>query len=121
MLLSVLELYQDLIYIHESVIGEVMAMVKNSGSEKQVFELLATRLAVLAELRERACDQREFEPLGSGIYSMHTSTGNKNLRFLYLFYHSKIYILHAFFERAGKKKTDYTGKIELAKHRLEEM
>ena len=121
MLTKLFSLYDGTLQIHESIIVEVMAILKNSGVERKVFDLLATRLITLLKLREKACDAKEFEILGNGIYSMHIDSGNKNIRILYSFHGSDIYLLHAFFERGGKKNTDYTGRIELAKRRLIEM
>lgn len=121
LLLELLSPFGDTIWVHDLVVKELMSILRNSGSERKVFNLLAARLNLLQYFWERACELREFEPLGGGIYSMHIDTANMNLRILYAFCDSKVYLLHAFFEREGKKRTDYTGKIELAQKRLNEM
>ncbi|MCD8341220.1 MAG: type II toxin-antitoxin system RelE/ParE family toxin [Clostridiales bacterium] len=107
--------------IHELIQDELLDILKNSGAEQKVFNLLVARLNLLQFYWERACELREFEPLRNGIYSMHIDTANMNVRILYAFNGSKVYLLHAFFERGGKKHTDYTGRIELAQKRLNEM
>lgn len=53
---------------------------------------------------------------------MHLSSRGFNARIMYAFLpnHEPV-LLHAFYEKAGKKRTDYTGKVELALSRLEVM
>ncbi|MCC8074639.1 MAG: type II toxin-antitoxin system RelE/ParE family toxin [Clostridiales bacterium] len=121
LLLKLLSPFQDTIWVHESVIKELMSILRNSGAEKRVFDLLVARLKSLQDYWNHACDQREFELLGGGIYSMHIAAAGMNIRILYAFADSKAYLLHAFYEREGKNHTDYTGKVKLAQERLDEL
>ncbi len=110
------------ILIHPALLQEIMDIIKRSGNEKQVFTILSRRLQMLREYGSQAqLYHKEFELLSEGIYSMHISTDSINLRILYAFRDPNTMLLLAFYEREGKKKTDYTGKIEVAKDRLNEM
>lgn len=70
-----------------------------------------------------AVKHKEFELLArtDGIYSMHIATTGINLRILYVFRTPDTILLLAFFERQGKRHTDYTDKIREAKQRLTEL
>ena len=62
---------------------------------------------------------KEFENIGGGLYSMHLAGKGFNLRILYAFLANQSpVLLLAFHERAGKRKTDYSGYIPQAAERL---
>lgn len=109
--------------VHPELIGEIMNLIKQSGMEAAFFTMLITRLKMLCEHRTDAhiLASRNFEHLDQGIYSMHLQTGQFNIRILYALEQDQTVLLHAFYERQGKNKTDYTGKINLALARLKEL
>lgn len=106
---------------HPRLIQEILNIIAGSGYENSFFKLLLTRLNLLNQARLSAVKQKEFELLRDGIYSMHLSGKDFNIRILYAFLPDETpSLLACFYERAGKRKTDYSGKIELAKSRFEE-
>lgn len=107
--------------IHPAVISDIMKILKNSGQEAKVFATLAARLEFLSNHKQAASVHKEFEPLGDGVYSMHVAVSSINLRVLYTFRDPNTILLLAFYERAGKSHTDYTGKKKIALERLEEL
>lgn len=109
------------INVHPKVISEILACIQKSGSEENIFSIFAQRLIFLSNQGYHAVKHKEFELLKDGIYSMHISTTSINLRVLYAFRNSAIVLLCAFFERGGKKRTDYTSRIPEAKARLAEL
>lgn len=79
-------------------------------------------LRILLELGVEATKMPGFELLGSGIYSMRFEGRDYNIRILYAFMPDRVpVLLHAFYEREGKKATDYTGRISLALDRFSKM
>ena len=108
--------------VYDRMIVEIIELLKSSGSETAFLTLLTTRLRFLLERGVLATNHSEFELLGKGVYSMHVVVQKLNIRILYMFSPDKSpVLLHAFHEKAGHKKTDYTGKIELARERFEEL
>lgn len=104
---------------HESLIEELLKIIAVSGAEVQFFKLLLVRLRQLSSLGIEAVRLREFEKIGSGLYSMHFAGTNFNIRILYAFMpDGRPVLLIPFYERAGKRNTDYTPYIEPALSRL---
>jgi hypothetical protein len=103
----------------EDMLQELLKLIAGSGSEVSVFALLIKQLHILAEEGTQAVQFKEFENIGNGIYSMHLTGKGFNIRILYGFLPNREPVLLAFHERAGKKKTDYTGYLAPAKTRLE--
>ncbi|MBQ9461636.1 MAG: hypothetical protein IJU51_06970 [Clostridia bacterium] len=105
-------------YFHlaSGFISALADLIAGSGYESAVFKLLLIRLRVLQVLGVEAVKQKEFESLsGSGIFSMHLAGQGFNLRVLYGFMPDRRPILLLpFFERAGKKATDYSDRIQEA-------
>lgn len=107
---------------HSRLIYELIDIIAASGYEKKFFKLLVARLRHLSVMGIEATKHTEFEPLGNGLYSMHMSSTNFNIRILYSFLsNGQPVLLLPFFERAGKKNTDYTPYIKPALSRLAEM
>ena len=109
--------------IHPDLAREIIDIIIGSGYERKFFTLFATRLKYLNLHGIRAIEQREFELLGNsnGIYSMHLDSNCFNIRILYSFLpDGSPSLLTCFYERAGKRKTDYSGKISLAADRFKE-
>ena len=110
------------ISLHPAVLDEIMSIITNSGCESRVFATLSKRLFFLSEYGNQAqFYHEEFEHLGRGIYSMHVAVASLNIRVLYAFRDPDTILLLAFYERGGKKKTDYTSKIKEAEKRLDEL
>lgn len=108
----------DFLY-HENLINELLKLIAVSGSELQFFKLLVVRLRHLSSLGVLAVKLKEFEQINSELYSMHFAGTNFNIRILYSFMpNGRPVLLIPFYERAGKRKTDYTPYIEPALSRL---
>ena len=106
---------------HPRFLNELLALIAKTGAEKSILSILLTRLRNLHSLGIGVTRVKEFEPLGNGVFSMHLSGKGYNIRILFMFFSDKTpALLHAFYERAGKKATDYTDKIRLARARFAE-
>lgn len=107
---------------HNQLIPELLALIANSGYENKFFTILVARLRFLSVMGVEATKHKEFEPLEEGLYSMHLTGANFNIRILYAFLpNEKPVLLIPFFERAGKRKTDYTPYKGPALSRFAEM
>lgn len=122
---AVLELLNDILRTvlhHFELQNELSDLISGSGFEIKFITLLVARLQQLAARGIQATVLQEFEPLSSGLYSMHLSGKGFNLRILYGFMpNGQPALLRAFHERAGKRRTDYSSHIPVAASRLEEM
>lgn len=108
--------------IHDELIIELLTLLQGSGNEKAFLAILVKRLRFLIDLGIQATIHEEFEPISEGIYSFHLSGKRYNIRILYGFLSNRRpALLMAFYERAGHKATDYTGKVHIALERLAEM
>lgn len=97
----------------------MLSIIASSGNELKIFRLLTVRLQYLTQNGVLACQHEEFEPIGDGIYSMHLAGKGFNIRILYSFMLNKEpVLLLCFYERAGKRKTNYTPYISAARERL---
>lgn len=104
------------------LIAELCDLMAKSGNEPEVFRLLVLRLKQLSTLGHNATNMEEFENIGRGIYSMHLSGKGYNIRILYGFLTNNMpCLLLAFYERGGKRKTDYTSYLDPAAMRLSKM
>lgn len=90
--------------------------------DKKLITAFETRLRQLADKRERAIllGRSAFELLkkSEGIYSMPVDTNEVNYRVLYSFEKGGTILIHGFFERGGKRKTNYSTAIPAAQKRL---
>lgn len=108
--------------IHPLLIDELISIMRESGSEASFINQLVYCLNILDALGVIATNHRNFEPLENGVYRMRMKNGRYNIRILYMFSSNKSpVLLHAFYERAGHQRTDYSGKIELAHKRFTEL
>lgn len=108
--------------IHEKFIDELAYILRSSGIERSFFKKLEFCLRFLSLYGAQAVQHEEFESIGSGIFSMHVDGKGYNVRILYGFLHDQSpALLLAFFERSGKRKTDYQSHIAPAVSRLEMM
>lgn len=104
-----------------NLIPELVAILSESGNEAAFFKQLAKCLRILAIKGICAIELDGFENIGQGIFSMRLPAKGYNIRILYGFLpNSKPVLLLAFYERGGKRKTDYTPYLEPARKRLEE-
>lgn len=120
--LQYLYIYLNGYRYHKNILGEIKDIITASGKETAIFRLLVVRLKQLSTMGIDATKLKEFENLGQGLYSMHISSNGYNIRILYSFLPNKMpCLLLAFYEREGKRKTDYTHYLEPAKNRLKSM
>ena len=110
------------ILVHQRVFSELLDILSQTGVEKQFFKLLQKYLNMLSQMGLQATTLNGFEPIEKGIYSMKFKFSGFNIRILYAFRgDEEPILLLAFYERAGKDCTDYSGCIKPACDRLAEM
>lgn len=110
------------IFVHPRVFSELLDILSQTGVEKQFFKLLQKYLNMLSQMGLQATTLNGFEPIEKGIYSMKFKFSGFNIRILYAFRgDEEPILLLAFYERAGKSCTDYSGYIKPACDRLAEM
>lgn len=113
--------FASLLY-HPDIKLELVSLLTASGFEKRFLTLLIKRIQQLATYGINATNLEEFELLNNGLYSMHLAGKGFNIRILYSFLSNrKPVLLLAFYERWGKRKTDYTPYFGPVKLRLEHM
>ena len=121
---SVLHILQNLfsdIEVHDELTPELAAILSASGSEARFFKTLVMQLQILLNTGALASNRLDFEVVGKGIFSMKQKSSEYNIRILYSFLPSRApVLLCAFYERAGKAKTDYTPYIPVALSRLKQ-
>lgn len=107
--------------VSDELIPELLSLIAETGVEASVFRILLQRLQLLLSLGVTATRHKEFEPIKNGLYSMHLAGKNFNIRILYSFLSNRNpVLLLAFYEREGKRKTDYTPYIAPALARLQQ-
>lgn len=110
------------IFVHPRLFRELLDILSQTGVEKQFFKLLQKYLNMLSQMGLQATTLNGFEPIEKGIYSMKFKFSGFNIRILYAFRDDEEpVLLLAFYERAGKGCTDYSGCIKPACDRLAEM
>lgn len=122
-ILSYLEEYLGTFRCHANLFGDIVDIIARSGYERSFFALLIVQLRILAAQGQNAIQFPGFERLKYAegeLYSMHLDGRDFNLRILYSFLpdHTPV-LLTTFFERAGKRTSDYTPYIPAAKERLD--
>lgn len=111
---------------HTTFMKEFMELLlASSGHEKEIFNLLVKQLSFIKELKRKVHQADGNEIIKNTIrdyYSIHLSAKNFNFRLLMTFDdNNNPVFLVAFYERAGKRKTDYTQYIKLLDTRYNEM
>lgn len=109
--LKLLAIKLSLIVYHTKILQDLTALIAGSGCEEKFFTTL------------QATRHKEFEALKGedGLFSMHISVRDLNVRILYAFSPQNTPILLlAFHERAGKRKTEYSAYTGPARERLKE-
>lgn len=111
--------------VHSDLIKDLISILKNSGNEKSFIAKLTTSLWFLSEYGKTAHLQptKQFEKIKDvdNMYSMHICTKNYNVRILYSFLSDDKILLHGFDEKSGKRITDYSHALPVAKNRLNEI
>lgn len=103
------------------MIAELIELISGTGIEKKVLKLLLIRLKLLSIYGVDAINFKEFERINETVYSMHLSQTGFNIRILYSFMENgKPTLLLCFYERGGKKKTDYSTYLPVAAERFRE-
>lgn len=122
-ILSYLEEYLGTFRCHANLFGDIVDIIARSGYERSFFALLIVQLRILAAQGQNAIQFPGFERLkhaGGELYSMHLDGRDFNLRILYSFLPDRTpVLLTTFFERGGKRTSDYTPYIPAAKERLD--
>lgn len=119
---DLLQQYFAGILVHPRVFSELLDILSQTGVEKEFFRTLQKYLGILSQMGINAIRLKGFENIGSGIYSMRFIFSSSNIRILYTFRgDEEPILLLAFYERAGKSCTDYSGYIKPACDRLADM
>lgn len=114
------ELEQFILY--DGLLKELSKILNGSGVKERFFKMLITRLRFLRQYGKTAQEHhKEYERIDAELYSMHLSSRDFNIRILYSFTSDGCILLHGFYERGGKKNTDYTKSLPIAKSRLHEI
>lgn len=120
--------------IHPEFIREIKGLLKKEikGSEAKFFQQMITQLdnIKLSGKNVHKIDGNEIlsgvgnDALGNpwSLYSIHLSSDRYNVRFIIKFDDQSVpFLLYAFYERTGKRKTDYTVPIKISKERFLEI
>ena len=129
-----LSLRQNDFVIHPEFIREIKGLLKKEikGSEAKFFQQTITQLdnIKLSGKNVHKIDGNEIlscvgnDALGNpwSLYSIHLSSDRYNVRFIIKFDDQSVpFLLYAFYERTGKRKTDYTVPIKISKERFLEI
>ena len=113
---------------HSLFIKEFRNLLKEaSGHEKQIFSLLIKQLSFVKDMGVRVNEADSNEKLKGtntniDYYSLHIQDKIVNIRMLITFENNNTPLfLSAFYERAGKRVTNYDLWILVIKERYEEM
>lgn len=130
LLLEYLSPFRDYFIIHQDFIHDIANCLKKElkGSESDFFDQMIAQLDYIKQFGKNVYQVNGNEILrGVGndsndcpwnLYSIHMSSKKYNMRFIIKFdEQSTPFLLYAFFERSGKKKTDYTTPIQISKER----
>ena len=113
--------------IHEQCLVEFSDLIKKdlSGHQKEFLKQLATQLKNLQQYKHQIYeidDNEKLKGTKESLYSLRMKSKNYNIRLIVAFNNDDIPILlSVFYERSGKKKTDYSEKISEAERRLKEV
>lgn len=122
LLIQLAEILSQIRY-HPNVLSELTKILAKSGIEQKFLQLFLTHLTQERELGIDAIKLEEFERIEDGINSMHLAVSSQmNIRILYSYLPDRsLVLLHAFYKRSRKRKTDYQSALPVAKQRLREM
>lgn len=106
----------------EKLLSDITDAFQYSGKEAEFLIKFITALKILNEygINATRVNRKMFEKLkeAKGLFSMRLKGENFNFRIIYSFTESGAILIHGFEERAGKKKTDYSGALKIVKSRI---
>lgn len=111
---------------HERFMVEFKQLLEDAkGNEKEIFSLLIKQMnfvKVLGKKVDQANGNEIIKYLNEDYYSLHLQGKNFNLRLLMAFDEEENPVfLVAFYERSGKKASDYTKWKKVLRQRLQEV
>lgn len=111
---------------HNEFISDFQVLIKEvHGHETELFQLLIKQLAFVKELgcNVFSADSNEILKYGSYrlYYSLHLQSKIFNIRIIMTFHENIPVFLVAFYERAGKKHTDYSVQKDPVINRYNEL
>lgn len=105
--------------VDSRLIPELIQLIDKSGQQDRFLAMLAARLKFLKEYRWQAQNySNDFEHVNEKMYTIHLQSRHFNIRIFYSFLKDGTILLHAFYEREGKGRTDYSGNMPEAYRRL---
>lgn len=116
-------------YFHSQFVKDLGDILSQnvSGHEKRLFQLLIKQLEYVKNMGVRVNEADSNEILshtqtGRIYYSLHLTDKVLNIRLLMTFFgENEPVFLAAFFERAGKRKSDYSKWIPIMERRRKQM
>jgi hypothetical protein len=125
-------LYGDKYFIwSDRCIEEMKTLfLKHKGQEKELFRRLAKSSNNITKYKDEVhlAIPKENEILrhlrignSQQVYSFHVQGSRFNLRILGTFYKNNVYMLTAFEEKQGKRRTDYSGNTNELESVFKEM
>ena len=112
--------------VHPSFIKELSSLLKKElkGKEKKFFNILITQLKNIQEFKTMIYTVDSNEKLlgyDGNFYSIHLQQSQFNVRFLVHITDGSIELLVAFYERGGKKATNYSQYEGILEDRLNDL
>lgn len=113
--------------IHKSFLAEINKLLKKelSGKEEPFFRMLVAQLnnlKIFGHMIHTIDGHEKLKGLDGHYYSIHLQQSQFNVRLLvYINDSNNIYFLSAFYERSGKKSTDYSTHTSVLEQRLNEL
>ncbi|HIZ83965.1 MAG TPA: type II toxin-antitoxin system RelE/ParE family toxin [Firmicutes bacterium] len=106
--------------IHPDLLMDLHELVIGTGFEKDFFYLLTSKLNILCQLKHDATYRTDFEKLDGapGLYSIKLKSSRFNIRIIYSYIKNGEILLHGFYERKGKRKTEYQSHIQISQQRF---
>lgn len=104
----------------------ILWKIISKDRKKNFFNLFVKQLDYILTLSEYGVSKANSNEILKHCtefkcYSLHIQSKVFNIRILGTYVEKKFVFLVAFFERAKKSKTDYSGYIAIAKERLEDI
>lgn len=117
--------YRDILIPDSGFLNDLLVLLSSSGIEKRLFAKLSQYINNLCTYGEAAIGNRgdPMEHLSGlePLCSMRFIFDGANIRILFAFLNGKIYLLCAFYERQGKRNTEYSAYTPVAFRRLNEL
>ncbi|WP_283608321.1 hypothetical protein [Faecalispora anaeroviscerum] len=113
------------VYVHKECVQEILELTNRTGMESRFLKKLKEYLVRLKNDGPNAIGQNGLENLGgndcANMYSMHFESSNYNLRIIFSITDDGTLLLHTFYEKSGKKVTEYSSHLPVAQKRLQQM